>query len=632
MPITGLTTKEAKKRLQTYGPNLLKESKPPGICERFLAQLKDFMIITLLAAAGISFILSFFGEDGDYIDAVIILAIVILNAILGMIQEAKAERSLAALKKLSTPVVNVMRDGSKSLLPTSQLVPGDIMLLEAGNYIPADGKLLSCLHLQTEESALTGESMEIVKIPGDSVFSGTIVVTGNGYCQVSATGMSTELGKIAGLLSHQEVSDTPLQKKLSHTGKTLGLMAMFICILIFILGILKRQPVFPMFMTSVSLAVAAIPEGLPAIVTIMLSLGVERMARRHAVIRRLPAVETLGSATVICSDKTGTLTENRLTVSDTFSYDNEITLIRYSLLCNHQSGGLEKALVRHGETLSLFWEKEQSLAPILDEIPFDSTRKCMTTLHRFQGKYLSISKGAPEIILQHASSYLDQGTVRPLTSRIRAAFTDANHSFAKEALRVVAVSYQFHRGLPRCTCASLERDTILVGLIASFDPPRPEAVEAIAKCRQAGIRPVMITGDHPLTAMAIGAKLGFPSQEVLTGADLAQLDDPALEATIYQHSIYARVLPVDKVRLVKAFQHHREVVAMTGDGVNDAPALKAADIGCAMGLGGTDVAKSASDMILTDDNFATILAAVEEGRGIYDNIRKAVFFLLFVLV
>ncbi len=256
----------------------------------------------------------------------------------------------------------------------------------------------------------------------------------------------------------------------------------------------------------------------------------------------------------------------------------------------------------------------------------------MTTLHRFQGKYLSISKGAPEIILQHASSYLDQGTVRPLTSRIRAAFTDANHSFAKEALRVVAVSYQFHRGLPRCTCASLERDTILVGLIASFDPPRPEAVEAIAKCRQAGIRPVMITGDHPLTAMAIGAKLGFPSQEVLTGADLAQLDDPALEATIYQHSIYARVLPVDKVRLVKAFQHHREVVAMTGDGVNDAPALKAADIGCAMGLGGTDVAKSASDMILTDDNFATILAAVEEGRGIYDNIRKAVFFLLFVLV
>lgn len=628
MNIKGLTAKEARKRYETYGPNVLKEQRPPTVLERFADQMKDFMIITLLAAAAVSFILSLLGNDADYIDSIIILAIVIVNAVLGVFQEKKAEHSLAALKKLSAPTAEVIRDGVPQNIGTEQLVPGDVICLKSGNYIPADAKVLSSTRLQTEESALTGESVEIVKEKGDMVFSGTITVTGHGLAEITATGMATELGKIAGMLSNENTRQTPLQKKLSHIGKVLGILSLAICIAIFIIGILKRQPIFPMFMTSVSLAVAAIPEGLPAIVTIMLSLGVERMARRHAVIRKLPAVETLGSATVICSDKTGTLTENRMSVTDIFTYDKAEQAAKFGILCNHGNGGVEQALIRYGENLHLSQEKELNHFPLIDEIPFDSMRKCMTTLHRFGDGYLSVTKGAPEFIISHSSCYLEHGKEKPFTPTIRKNFLNANQAFAGNALRVLAVAYEKHSHKPMCTETSLERNLTLVALVACMDPPRKEAITAIERCKKAGIRPVMITGDHELTAAAAGKLLGFSDIHTVTGETLHKMSDHELYRNIYRHNIYARVLPADKVRLVKAFQAHGEVVAMTGDGVNDAPALKAADIGCAMGLGGTDVAKSASDMILTDDNFATIVAAVEEGRGIYDNIKKAIYFLL----
>ena len=628
MDIKGLSAKEAKKRYNTYGPNRLKERRPPTLLERFAAQMKDFMIITLLAAAGVSFIISIFSDNADYVDAIIILAIVILNAILGIFQEKKAEHSLEALKKLSAPTATVIRDGVEQNIETDKLVPGDVICLNSGNYIPADGKILTSVRLQAEESALTGESIEISKDKGDIVYSGTVIVTGHGLAEITATGMATELGKIAGMLADENTRQTPLQKKLSHTGKVLGILALVICIVIFIMGILKRQPIFPMFMTSVSLAVAAIPEGLPAIVTIMLSLGVERMARRHAVIRKLPAVETLGSATVICSDKTGTLTENRMSVTDIFTYDKPEQAVKFGILCNHGSGGIEQALLRYGESMRLSQEKELSHYPLIDEIPFDSVRKSMTTLHRFGDSYISVTKGAPEIILNHSVSYLENGIEKTLTPAVRKNFVTANKNFAQNALRVLAVAYIKHNHKPICSEVSLERNLTLVGFFACMDPPRKEAITAIAKCKKAGIRPVMITGDHDLTATATGKLLGFPDSMALTGEKLHEMSDNELQREIYNHNVYARVLPADKVRLVKAFQARGEVVAMTGDGVNDAPALKAADIGCAMGLGGTDVAKSASDMILTDDNFATIVAAIEEGRGIYDNIKKAVFFLL----
>ena len=622
MDIKGLSAKEAKKRYNTYGPNRLKERRPPTLLERFAAQMKDFMIITLLAAAGVSFIISIFSDNADYVDAIIILAIVILNAILGIFQEKKAEHSLEALKKLSAPTATVIRDGVEQNIETDKLVPGDVICLNSGNYIPADGKILTSVRLQAEESALTGESIEISKDKGDMVYSGTVIVTGHGLAEITATGMATELGKIAGMLADENTRQTPLQKKLSHTGKVLGILALVICIVIFIMGILKRQPIFPMFMTSVSLAVAAIPEGLPAIVTIMLSLGVERMARRHAVIRKLPAVETLGSATVICSDKTGTLTENRMSVTDIFTYDKPEQAVKFGILCNHGSGGIEQALLRYGESIRLSQEKELSHYPLIDEIPFDSVRKSMTTLHRFGDSYLSVTKGAPEIILNHSVSYLENGTEKTLTPAVRKNFMTANKNFAQNALRVLAVAYIKHNHKPICSEVSLERNLTLVGFFACMDPPRKEAITAIAMCKKAGIRPVMITGDHELTAAATGKLLGFPDSMALTGERLHEMSDNELQREIYNHNVYARVLPADKVRLVKAFQAHGEVAAMTGDGVNDAPALKAADIGCAMGLGGTDVAKSASDMILTDDNFATIVAAIEEGRGIYDNRRN----------
>lgn len=598
---------------------------------KFAEQFKDFMILTLLAAAGISMLVTFLEGNIDFIDPIIILSIVLINALLGVYQEAKAERSLAALEQLAAPHALVMRNGTKQNIPATHVVPGDVICLENGHTVCADADVISSINLSCEESALTGETIPQEKNPDTSrVFAGTTVASGRGLGVVTSTGMNTEFGKIAGLLTREEPPETPLQKRLNHTGKILGILALFVCIFIFILGVCKKQPIFEMFMTSISLAVAAIPEGLPAIVTIMLSLGVERMAKRHAVIRHLPAVETLGSATVICSDKTGTLTENRMRVADVFTYGERERLFCYSVLCNNEGLGVEQALIQNGTENHIYREKELLRYPLITEIPFDSTRKRMTTLHKDSGGYLSITKGAPEFLLNLSDFYYTPEGIRPITNAIRNEISMIGQNFALQALRVLAVCYQTHAAKPACTSTSLERNMIFAGLIGFMDPPRMEAYDAVSRCKQAGIRPIMITGDHALTASAISKTLGILGEhdKVMTGETLSCMSDTELYADIYNYPVFARVSPSDKMRIVKTFQKHGEIVAMTGDGVNDAPALKVADIGCAMGQSGTDVAKNTADMILTDDNFATIVAAVEEGRGIYDNIKKAVFFLL----
>ncbi len=632
----GLSSKEAKRQFEKYGENKLASTKPPSLLHKFVNQFKDFMILTLLGAALISFIVSFLEGETDFIDPIIILSIVLINACLGIFQESKAEHSLAVLEKMAAPHALVCRDGKKVNILASQVVPEDLIYLENGNIIPADARIITSHNLSCEESALTGETIPQEKnatssVPSEKeVYAGTCVASGRGEAIVTGTGMNTEFGKIAKLLAHEDPPDTPLQKRLNHTGKQLGILALFICIIIFILGICKQQPIFGMFMTSISLAVAAIPEGLPAIVTIMLSLGVERMAKRHSVIRHLPAVETLGSATVICSDKTGTLTENRMKVSRTFCYNNENRLTLYGALCNAEGTGVEQALLDYASHAKIFREKELFRYPLCGELPFDSERKRMTTLHKDSGHYISITKGAPEYLLERSERYYEGGELRPMTSTIRNQILKMNREFAENALRVLAICCQRHSSNPPVTVSYLERNLIFVGLVGFMDPPRVEAIHAVRECKSAGIRPVMITGDHALTAAAIGKQLGILTDEnqVMTGRELGALDDQRLYESVYNYPVFARVSPSDKMRIVKIFQKHGEIVAMTGDGVNDAPALKVADIGCAMGLSGTDVAKNTADMILTDDNFATIVSAVEEGRGIYDNIKKAVFFLL----
>lgn len=638
----GLTNKEVKKLQQQFGKNELVSERGSGLVQQFFAQFKDFMIITLLAAALISFLASYFQGETDITDPLIILAIVIINALLGIYQERKAEHSLAMLQKLQTPETLVVRDGKRQKIPSQELVPGDIVHLETGCLVPADARLLSCHNLATEESALTGETGNIHKICeaihadklpiGDQknmVFSGTMVTTGRGICYVTATGMDTQIGQIAGMLAQETSPETPLTRRLNKTGKVLGISALIICGIIFILGIWKKQPIFEMFMTSVSLGVAAIPESLPALVTIMLSLGVERMAKQRAIIRHLPAVETLGSASVICSDKTGTLTQNRMSVRRTYSNCTEVQMLRYFLLCNNQSGAVEEALIEYGYQLGISYERLQSKEPSLFEIPFDSSRKRMTTLHRTADGILSVTKGAPELILQLATHYQDGEQVRPLTTSMRHQLTREAEAFAMDALRVLGVGYRLHHQMPPQD-ETLEHGLIFVGLAGLMDPPRKEAYAAVKSCRHAGIRPIMITGDHRITAAAIGKELGIchHDNEVLTGAELDQINDQELLSVLDSHHVFARVSPTHKVRLVKAFQTKGNVVAMTGDGVNDAPALKTADIGCAMGQTGTDVSKNAADMILMDDNFSTIVSAVREGRGIYDNIKKAIHFLL----
>ena len=633
---SGLSPAEVKKARETYGANQLTAEKPPGILHQFFEQFKDFMIITLLLAAGISFLASYLQGSRDYMDPLIILAIVLINAFLGVFQEKKAEHSLTALKAMQTPHCDVLRDGKKISIPSSEVVPRDLVFLETGCQIPADGFLLSCQNLTVEESALTGEPGGIkkrVKKAGESegaalecsyaVFSGTMVLTGRGICQITATGMHTQIGHIAHMLSSEAAPKTPLTIRLAKTGKLLGILALLICGIIFLLGIYQNKPIFSMFMTSVSLGVAAIPESLPALVTIMLSLGVERMAKQKAVIRHLPAVETLGSATVVCSDKTGTLTQNRMTLTKHDAFCPSDWLHTLFLLCNNETGPMEQALIRFCDEQGLSFPEVQKKYPRQSELPFDSTRKEMSVLCKDGSQSLVITKGAPEIVLSQCGQLNENGSVHPLSASHRAQLLEIAESYAKKALRVLAFAYKESSSLS-------EEHLIFAGFAGFIDPPRKEAYHAVACCHDAGILPVMITGDHKNTAAAIAHELKICQNEsqVMTGAELDAITDEELLSRLSSTTVFARVTPAHKVRLVKAYQTLGNVVAMTGDGVNDAPALKAADIGCAMGKGGTDVAKGAADLVLMDDNFSTIIAAVREGRGIFDNIKKAIHFLL----
>lgn len=656
---SGLSEEEARKRLERYGENKLVQGKKKTNLQRFGEQFKDVMILILLVAAAVSFGIACFGHDPmEFFEPLLILLIVILNAILGVAQESRAEKALDALKNLSAPHARVIREGQEKVIDASQLVPGDVIRLEAGDFIPADGRLLKSVSLKSEESALTGESVPSEKdaaaqIPEDAplgdranmVFSGCSVTYGTATAVVTATGMGTEMGKIAGLLEGEKETQTPLQKKLAKLGTHLGFLALAACAVIFVVGVLNGIDVLEIFMTAVSLAVSAIPEGLPAIVTIVLAIGVQRMVKKNALIRRLPAVETLGSASVICSDKTGTLTQNRMTLTKAWvegedsleaisSQNSEKVknLLLYGALCcdgsvTYGEDGVEQQIGDPTETAILVAAHKNQLEqgalakeyPRLAELPFDSDRKLMTTVNRIDGKLVAIVKGAFDVMAQRCV----KGDL--------AAAQAKNEEISRQALRVLAVGYKELEALPEePTSQELENGLTLLGLVGMIDPPRPEAKAAVATCRQAGIKPVMITGDHVVTASAIAQELGIltPGDRAITGSELDAMSDDQLDQEVAHISVYARVSPENKIRIVKAWQRQGQVVSMTGDGVNDAPALKAADIGCAMGITGTDVAKGAADMTLTDDNFATIVDAVREGRGIYANIRKVVGFLL----
>ena len=655
----GLSSQEAQQRLGQYGENKLAEKKKKTNLQRFLEQFKDAMIIILLLAAAVSFVVACFGHDPmEFFEPLLILLIVVLNAVLGMVQEAKAEKALDALKSMSAPHARVLRDGKEQVIDAAQLVPGDVIRLEAGDFIPADARLLKSVSLKSEESALTGESVPSEKDAaalveekaplGDRsnmVFSGCSVTYGTATAVVTGTGMNTEMGKIAGLLEGEEEGQTPLQQKLAQLGKYLGFVALAACAVIFVVGLVNGINVLEIFMTAVSLAVSAIPEGLPAIVTIVLAIGVQRMVKKNALIRRLPAVETLGSASVICSDKTGTLTQNRMTLVklwvngepelETVSASNTPTareLLRYGALCCdgsvvYKEDGTEQHIGDPTETSILVAAHKNGMEqdelnrqyPRLAELPFDSDRKLMTSVNQIDGKIVAIVKGA-----------FDMMAARCVSGDLEAA-KEKNDEMSRGALRVLAVGYKFLEKAPEDpTSEELENGLTLLGLVGMIDPPRPEAKAAVATCRQAGIKPVMITGDHVVTASAIAKELGIlgDGDKAITGAQLDAMTEEQLDQEVEHISVYARVSPENKIRIVKAWQRKGQVVSMTGDGVNDAPALKAADIGCAMGITGTDVAKGAADMTLTDDNFATIVDAVREGRGIYANIKKVVGFLL----
>lgn len=656
----GLTSQMAAERLVQKGRNELAETDgKKSLFWRFLAQFDDFMILLLLGAAVVSVVISRLSGENDVLDAVMILGIVVLNAALGLFQESKAEKALEALKKMAAPHARVIRDGIVREIPAAEVVPGDLLLLETGDAVCADGRVVESRSLKTEESALTGEALPVEKtaaggLPEETatgdrknmVLTGGYVVYGKGKVLVTATGMDTEMGRIAAMLSHTSDSMTPLQKKLEQTGKQLGIGALAICALIFCMGILQEKPPFSMFMTAVSLAVAAIPEGLPAIVTIVLAMGTSRMSEKHTIVRRLSAVETLGGAQVICSDKTGTLTQNRMQVTTWTDYshrepkneDLRETVANLFALCNDcnvsdgnlQGEPTEKALGEYAQSMGIDFAALRRDMPRVGEIPFSSARKRMTTLHKTEDGWISVTKGAPDILLEKCAFCMEGSGQVPFDSRRKSMARMVNGEMAAQALRVVAVAFRQWTEKPPLTEEALERNLVFAGMAGMVDPPRPEVKEAVHLCRQAGIRPVMITGDHVLTAEAIGRELGIYQKGdcAVTGAELDKMSDKELETAAETCTVFARVAPEHKVRIVQAFQKRGNVVAMTGDGVNDAPALKTADIGCAMGKSGTEVAKGASDLILTDDNFATIVEAVREGRGIYDNIRKAVHFLL----
>ena len=641
----GLAKDEVILRKQKYGSNKLEDKPKESLVVKFVKQFNDFMIIILIIASIVSAGISYIQGENDYIDSIIIIAIVILNAIMGVIQEAKAEKSIEALKEMTPPKAKVIRENITNEINAEDLVPGDLIILEAGIYVPADCRLIESHNLKIEESSLTGETEPVLKdadrickkdIPlGDMInmaFMSSIVVNGHAKAIVTETGMNTKVGKIANMIIQDEAPETPIQKKLSQVGKVLGIVCLAICLIIFVIGLVKNIDPMEMFMTSVGLAVAAIPEGLPAIVTIMLSIGVTKMAKNNSIIRKLPAVETLGSSKVICSDKTGTLTQNKMTVVEIKASKPELAteLATMCTDCNilYNNGKTEVngeptevALVQNGLKNNQNKTELYHIMPRVNEIPFDSNRKMMTTIHKVGNSYRIITKGAPDVLLDKCQI--------PIGEKQR--IQRENLQMAEKALRVIAVAYKDLDILPdKIDSVNIENNLNFVGLIGMIDPPRDGVKEAVRTCKRAGIKTVMITGDHIATAKAIAKDLSIlgPHDKAITGQELDKIQQNKLEKEIADYSVFARVTPEHKVRIVKAWQSTGAVVAMTGDGVNDSPALKNADIGIAMGKNGTDVAKNAADMVLTDDNFVTIVKAVKQGRNIYDNIKKAIHFLI----
>ena len=655
-PDTGLSSQEVDERRKKQGLNKFDEAPKESMIKKFFRSLSDFTTIVLLIAAVISFYTAFATEHGDLFEGLLIIAIVVINSVLAIVQEGNAEKALESLQDMNKQTATVIRDGKVTTVESEQLVVGDILVLESGDAISADARLIEASQLRVEESALTGESEAVEKDAafiaeedeslGDQlnmVFKGCTVAAGRGKAIVTAIGMATEMGKIADLLNENTMQKTPLQVRLNQLGKRISMIALAAAALVFVIGELQGEPLLEMFMTSISLAVAAVPETLTVIVTLTLAYGVQKMARKHAIIRQLPAVETLGTANVICSDKTGTLTQNEMRVRRVWSKEDEVTniedsmtnsameILKMAALCTDvtveqedddlviKGNPTEVAIVRAVEENYHTKAELEEKYPRVNELPFDSERKMMTTVHQMGEKYISITKGAFDVLAPRFSS----GDVE------QAAIV--NDRFGKRALRVIAVGYVTYDEEPQdISSEALEKDLRLIGLIGMIDPPRPESKGAIKRAKKAGIKTVMITGDHVVTASAIAKELGIlndPS-EALSGSELHQLSDEELDARVKALSVYARVTPEDKIRIVKSWQRTGAVVAMTGDGVNDAPALKASNVGCAMGITGTDVAQSAADMILTDDNFATIVDAVSQGRSVYQNIRKAINFLL----
>lgn len=629
----GLEHLQAETRLKENGKNRLRENKKPSIFKAFLEQFKDFMVVILIISALVSAIAEKITGGNNYIDSIIILAIVIFNGIIGLMQESRANTALEKLKEMAQPEITVIRNKPVKISP-EDIVVGDLIELITGEYVPADCRIIEANALQTDESSLTGESFACSKTTeplcqdtvlaerANMAYMGTIVVQGHGKAIVTATGTDTQVGQISKMLSDAPAQSTPLQKKLSETGRILGIGAMAICFLIFFIGILRHIPFFTMFMTSISLAVAAIPEGLPAIVTVILALGVQTMAKNNAIVKTLSSVEALGSATVICTDKTGTLTENKMKVVETTGDEN---VIKYAAMCcdaSCQSGeATEVAIVQKAKEIGLLKEVLEKDMPRVGEFPFTSQRKMMTTIHKTKGDYIEITKGAPEYVLKKCSYYYNKGKL-PMSSVKEKEILEKSSNFAKKGLRVLAVGFRDCSSVPK-----EERDLCFRGLIALEDSPRMGAAYAVRECKKAGIRTIMITGDNPLTGRAIGEKTGIGT-ETVTGAELDNMNKTEFSKAVEKAHIFARVNPEHKFKIVEELKSKGEIVAMTGDGVNDAPALKAADIGCAMGLGGTDVARAAGDIILADDNFATIVKAVKSGREMYENIKKSVHFLL----
>lgn len=662
-PEKGLTHQEAKIRLKKYGENILEQPKKISFFKKLMTQFSDFMVITLIIAAIISLITSVLSNKSDYTDSIIIISIVIINSVIGILQENKAEKDIESLKKLVTPLTKVVRQGKQIRICSKNVVPGDVIILNTGDLVSADARILKCTNLAVEESAMTGEAFSVHKSTGDSalsssthgekenmIFAGSVVTRGRAKAVVVSTGMNTEIGEIASMVSKETNNLTPLQKKLADTGKILGICIMLVSILVFILGIIQKVDAFEMFMISISLAVAAIPEGLPAVVTVVLANGVRRMAKHHTIVRKLPAIETLGHATVICSDKTGTLTANKMVVHEIHSVNQKESISSqfskkvFSMcsLCNNavmsrkngtsvpEGEPTESALMNSALELEIDIQSLKEKYPRLKEIPFDSNRKLMTTIHKEYGGNgcKIITKGAPDVLIKICSKYIDDnGDIKNMNESAKSKIKQTIELMAKKALRIIAVAYKDNI-TAQISDSECEKDLIFCAVIGIMDPPRPEVKGAIEKCKNAGIRTIMITGDHAETAKSIAKSIGIASHDVLTGIDIDSLSENQLKEKVKRCSVFARVAPKHKVRIVKALQANGEIVAMTGDGVNDAPALKIANIGCAMGQSGTDVAKSASDLILADDNFTSVVEAIRQGRGIYDNIKKTIHFLL----